>query len=113
MAPEAADACRQSISINPDYAAGHRAVGELLLYQGQVDESLVELRRSAELDPRDPGTHAALARALSAKGPDADAAEETRKAQLPRLWPLNIELYRPSRCSDFNHNPTPGHSLTP
>src|SRR5258708_1022881 len=85
MVPEAADAFRQSISINPDYAAGHRALGELLLYQGQVDESLVELRRSAELDPRDPGTHAALARALSAKGLDAEADEETRKAQLPRL----------------------------
>ncbi len=84
MVPEAADAFRQSITINPEYAAGHRALGELLLYQGQVDESLAELRRSAELDPRDPGTHAALARALSAKGLNAEADEETRKAQLPR-----------------------------
>src|SRR5258708_750537 len=84
MVPEAADAFRQSITINPEYAAGHRALGELLLYQGQVDESLAELRRSAELDPRDPGTHAALARALSAKGLNAEADEETRKAQPPR-----------------------------
>lgn len=86
MVPEAADAFRQSISINPEYAAGHRALGELLLYQGQVDESLAELRRSAELDSRDPGTHAALARALSAKGLNAEADEETRKAQ-PRREP--------------------------
>jgi arylsulfatase A-like enzyme/Tfp pilus assembly protein PilF len=84
MVPEAAEAFRQSISINPEYAAGHRALGELLLYQGQVDESLSELRRSAELNPQDPGIHASLARALSAKGLNAEADEETRKAQPPR-----------------------------
>jgi tetratricopeptide (TPR) repeat protein len=83
MVPEAAEAFRQSISINPEYAAGRRALGEVLLYQGQVNESLAELRRSAELDPRDPATHAALARALSAKGLNAEAEEETRKAQPP------------------------------
>jgi tetratricopeptide (TPR) repeat protein len=83
MVPDAAEAFRRSISINPEYAAGRRALGEVLLYQGQVDESLAELRRSAELDPRDPATHAALARALTAKGLNAEADEETRKAQPP------------------------------
>jgi len=59
-------------------------LGELLLYQGQVDEALAELRRAVELEPRDPGTHAALAKALAAKGLSAEADEEARKAQQAR-----------------------------
>ena len=55
-------------TIAPDYAPGHRALGEVLLYQGQVDDALTELRRAVELAPQDPGNHAALAKALSAKG---------------------------------------------
>jgi Flp pilus assembly protein TadD len=42
------------------------------------------LRRAAELAPQDPGNHAALAKALSAKGLNSDAAEEMRKAQAAR-----------------------------
>jgi Flp pilus assembly protein TadD len=67
--------------VNPDYAAAHRALGEILLYQGQVDEAIVELRRAIGLEPRDPGAHAALAKALTAKGLNAEADEEARKAQ--------------------------------
>ncbi len=82
--PEAAGAFRQSTNIDPEYAPAHRALGEILLYQGQIDGSIVELRRAAELDSRDPGTHAALAKALSAKGLNAEADEEMRKAQTSR-----------------------------
>ena len=56
-------------------------MGEILLYQGQVDDALTELRRAVELAPQDPGNHAALAKALSAKGLTAEAEEEMRKAQ--------------------------------
>ena len=52
-----------------------------MLYQGQVDESIAELRRAAALEPRNAGTHAALAKALTAKGLTAEADEEMRKAQ--------------------------------
>ena len=68
-----AAAFRHSLSISPDYAAGHRGLGEVLLYQGQVDDALTELRRAAELAPMDPANHAALAKALSAKGLNAEA----------------------------------------
>jgi arylsulfatase A-like enzyme/Flp pilus assembly protein TadD len=81
MVPEAMAAFRQTVGIAPEYAAGHRALGEVLLYQQQVDESLSELRRAADLDPHDAGTHAALAKALSAKGLNAEADDERRKAQ--------------------------------
>jgi Flp pilus assembly protein TadD len=56
-------------------------LGEILLYQGQVDDALRELRRAVELAPQDPGNHAALAKALSARGLTAEAEEEMRKAQ--------------------------------
>src|SRR5258708_29805812 len=84
MAPEAIAEFRETIRIDPEYAPGHRALGELLLYQGQVDESVAQLREAAALDPNDAGTHAALARALSAKHLDAEANEEMRKAQQSR-----------------------------
>ncbi len=84
MAPEAAAAFRETVRIAPEYAPGHRALGELLLYQGQVDESLAELRQAEALDASDASTHAALAKALSAKHLDAEADEEMRKAQQAR-----------------------------
>ena len=84
MVPEATAAFRQTISIAPEYAPGHRALGEILLYEEKVDESLAELRQAAGLDPQDAGTHAALAKALSAKGLNAEADDEMRKAQQSR-----------------------------
>jgi tetratricopeptide (TPR) repeat protein len=84
MAPEAVASFRETIRIAPDYAPGHRALGELLLYQGQTDESLAELRQAVALDPNDANAHAALAKALSAKHLNAEANEEMRKAQQGR-----------------------------
>jgi arylsulfatase A-like enzyme/Flp pilus assembly protein TadD len=84
MVPDAMAAFRQTISIAPEYAPGHRALGEILLYEEKVDESLAELRQAADLDPHDAGTHAALAKALSAKGLNAEADDEIRKAQQSR-----------------------------
>src|SRR5713226_8680383 len=46
MVPEAVAAFRQTIAIAPEYAPGHRALGEMLLYRGQLDESVAELRRA-------------------------------------------------------------------
>ena len=69
------------MSIADDYAPGHRALGELLLSQGQLDEALAQLHKAAELSPEDGSTHSALARALAAKGLASEAQEEMRKAE--------------------------------
>ena len=69
------------MSLSPDYELAHRSLGEVLLYQGQVDAALGELRRATELTPEDKRAHAALAQALKAKGLDEQAADETRRAQ--------------------------------
>ncbi len=81
MVPEAAAAFRKSLEIAPDYALAHRSLGEVLLYQGQTENALIELHRAAELAPDDQRTHLALAQALKAKGLDEQAQEEIHKAQ--------------------------------
>jgi Flp pilus assembly protein TadD len=53
----------------------------MLLYQGKLDEAMVELRRGIELAPENPRAHAALAKALEAKGQTEEAQQEMRKAQ--------------------------------
>ncbi len=79
----AAQAFRQSVTINPDFAQGHRALGETLLYQNKLDESISELRQAVALAPQDSSVHASLAKALAAKGLDAEAEQEKRRAQPP------------------------------
>jgi Flp pilus assembly protein TadD len=77
----AASAFRQSVTIYPEFARGHRALGETLLYQDKVDDAIAELRRAVELAPQEPIMHESLAKALAAKGLTVEAEEETRRAQ--------------------------------
>ena len=84
MTKEADAAFRHSIAVADDYAPGHRALGELLLSEGQVDDAIPELRKAAELTPGDPAAHAALAKAFEAKGLTKQAQDEIRKAQESR-----------------------------
>jgi Flp pilus assembly protein TadD len=51
------------------------------MYQGQLDQALTALRRAEELAPHDPGTHAALAKVLAAKGMTEEAQSEMQKAR--------------------------------
>jgi Flp pilus assembly protein TadD len=71
------------VTTNPEFARGHRALGETLLYQGKVDEAVVELRRAVELAPGEQVMHESLAKALEAKGLTAEAEAERRQAQKP------------------------------
>ncbi len=45
----AAEAFRRSVTINPDLARGHRALGETLLYQGNVDRSDLRVAASSRV----------------------------------------------------------------
>jgi arylsulfatase A-like enzyme/Flp pilus assembly protein TadD len=82
--PESTEAFRQAVTIYPDFAPGYKALGEMLVYQGKIDAGLKELRTAVRLAPGDPRNHQALAKALQAKGLNAEAAVEMRKAQEQR-----------------------------
>ena len=81
MYPESTEAFRKSVTIYPDFAPGYKALGEMLVFQGKVDAGLKELRMAVRLAPGDPRNHDALSKALQAKGLNAEAAAETRKAE--------------------------------
>lgn len=84
MFPESTEAFRRSVTIYPDFAPGYKALGEMLVYQGKIDEGLKALRTAVRLAPGDARNHEALAKALQAKGLNAEAAVEMRKAQEQR-----------------------------
>ena len=49
---QAEEAFRKSVTVYSDFARGHRALGETLLYEGNVDEALAELRRQLNCSGR-------------------------------------------------------------
>ncbi len=81
MYGESTEAFRKSVTIYPDFAPGYKALGEMLVFQGKLDEGLKELRTAARLAPRDPRIHEALAGALRATGNYVEAGQEMQKAQ--------------------------------
>ena len=52
---------QRMIAINPDAARLHQALGQQYLAQGKYDLAMAEYRRAAEVDPRLPEIHLALA----------------------------------------------------
>jgi tetratricopeptide (TPR) repeat protein len=79
----AAGAFEESVKANPEFARGYRALGDTLVYQGKVDEAIVDLRKAVQLTPDDPQVHESLAKALEAKGLTGEAAEERQRAAKP------------------------------
>jgi arylsulfatase A-like enzyme/Flp pilus assembly protein TadD len=76
---------RESIRINPEYAQGHKALGQLLLFKGDVAGAIAALERAAALAPRDPQTCIELSRAYEANGEHEKAAEQRRHAEALRV----------------------------
>src|SRR5690348_18298942 len=70
---------RQSVQINPNYAKGHEALGEILLYQGKTDEAIASLREALRLNPDSARARQNLVKALRAKGLNSEADQEMRK----------------------------------
>lgn len=81
MYSESTEAFRQSITIYPDFAPGYKALGEMLVFQGQTKEGIAQLRTAVRLAPRDPQIHEALAGALRAAGNYVEADREMQKAE--------------------------------
>ena len=79
----AAEAFEESVTANPEFARGYKALGDTLVYQGKVDEAIVDLRKAVQLTPDDPQVHESLAKALEAKGLTGEAAEERQRAAKP------------------------------
>lgn len=55
---------RKTISLKPDFARAHRALGQLFLDRGLLEDAKRELERAMELEPKLPGTRIYYASAL-------------------------------------------------
>ena len=78
------DAVRQfqrSVEINPDYAEGYEALGELYLYLKRNDDAVRALERAVELAPGFAKAHYNLGRAYQALGRDAEAQRQFNLAK--------------------------------
>jgi adenylate cyclase len=53
---------KKAIKLKPGYATAHEWYGLFLAVQGRMDESLAEMNRAFELDPRSPSVNTGLAR---------------------------------------------------
>src|SRR5260370_21804665 len=75
----ARDSARQAVGANPDLAAAHEILGEVLLESGETTAAKAETERALDLDPRNAAAYVSLAN-LNAKSDPGRAAELYRKA---------------------------------
>ena len=65
--PEALAACEAAVKAVPDSAVAHASLGEALLAAGRMADAEAPLKKTLELDPKQPAASAQLARVLAAK----------------------------------------------
>ncbi|MGI8618288.1 MAG: protein kinase domain-containing protein [Gemmatimonadaceae bacterium] len=70
---------RRSVSLNPNYAEAHWALGSILPAVGQLGEGISELRKALTLDPLDPGYGRWLTRFLLYAGDYSGAIAQGEK----------------------------------
>lgn len=71
---------RYVLTVNPDSKIAHNDLGNVLFYQGHVDEAINHYRRSLEIDPNNRRARFNLAGALSAQGKADEVMETYREA---------------------------------
>lgn len=78
----ALEQCDHTVALNPHFAPAYVTLGMVQEQRKDFDESVAAFRRAADLAPRSPRTHAALARtyALSDRGDQAREALATLQA---------------------------------
>ena len=72
---------KKIISIAPDFARAHMALGKALLHDGKVNDAVTELREATRLDPGSGESHYQLGLALARSGQQEDAATEVKKGR--------------------------------
>ena len=70
----------KAISIDPDYAIAHQALGRYYHRVGDLPRAEYHLRRSLEIDPEDYFSHLYLANNLAVQGRDEEAEHVYRAA---------------------------------
>ncbi|MDQ6831695.1 MAG: FlgO family outer membrane protein, partial [Gemmatimonadota bacterium] len=71
---------RRAISLRPNYAQAHQWLGENLMVNDRIGESVTELKRATELDPTSPIALGSYALALGVAGDSASAFVQAKKA---------------------------------
>ncbi len=72
---------RKIISIAPDFARAHLALGKALLHDAKVSDAVAELRDSTRLDPTSGEAHYQLGLALARSGQQQEAAAEVKEGR--------------------------------
>jgi len=94
---EALRQAQDAVRLDPKLPEAHRLLGSLELAAAErdpklLDQAVSELRAASELNPGDPATAAALARALLAQGKPAQAARVLDEVPQGRLQPALLRL---------------------
>jgi TolB-like protein/Tfp pilus assembly protein PilF len=67
---------RKALALRPNFADAHFSYSRFLAASGRMDEAVAEIRRAAELDPREPGLKANTALLSYFQGRNDDALRE-------------------------------------
>jgi serine/threonine protein kinase/TolB-like protein/Tfp pilus assembly protein PilF len=81
--PEAERDYLRALKLDPNYAAAHQWLGEMLLLNGRTADGMSRLKRATELDPLSPISFGSYALALAVgRNPDAAIAAGRRAVEL-------------------------------
>jgi len=72
---------RKVISLSPDFARAHVALGKALLREQKADEAVTELQEATRLDPQSGEAHYQLGLALTRAGRQSEATAEVQKGR--------------------------------
>jgi tetratricopeptide (TPR) repeat protein len=78
-----------AVAVRPDDSVSRGNLGAVLGVSGQLDEAIVQLEKSLQLDPTNASAHVSLSTAFAKKGRIADATEELSTAM--RLDPEQVD----------------------
>ena len=72
---------RKVVSLSPDFARGHLALGKALLHEGKIEDAVKELQDATRLDPQSGEAHYQFGLALARAGRQQEATTEVQKGR--------------------------------